>query len=158
MYALLRLPVIRARVERAAGRSLDPMDLARIAVLVFVHDAGKLHPGFQAKARPDLPRPGGPVSHASAGLGLLELAISRSDHPLHRFLLRIEEWGPAMNALIPSIFAHHGRPVPAAMTRSDEWTPLAVSIPDQNGAMARRNTGPWLRVWHAPRRAWPPHA
>src|SRR6056297_3683096 len=33
-----------------------------------------------------------------------------------------------------------------------------VSIPDQNGAIARRDTGPGPRVWRAPWRAWSPDA
>jgi len=33
-----------------------------------------------------------------------------------------------------------------------------LSIPDQNGASARRDTGPWRWVRHAPWRTWPPHA
>jgi putative transposase len=33
-----------------------------------------------------------------------------------------------------------------------------LSIADQNGATARRDTGPWRLVRHAAWRAWPPHA
>lgn len=122
MYRLLLLPVIRARAECAAGRSLEPVDIARIAALVFLHDVGKLHCGFQAKARPDLPPwTGGPVSHAAAGLGLVSIGICRQDHPLHPLLVRMREWGPALEELIPAIFAHHGKPVSATMTRGDLW-------------------------------------
>lgn len=126
MYRLLLLPVIQARAERAAGRPLEPGDIARIAALVFLHDVGKLHPGFQAKARPDLPRwPGGPVSHASAGLGLVSIGVGRPDHPLHPILARIGEWGPALEEIIPATFAHHGKPVSATMTRTDQWKPVS---------------------------------
>ena len=62
---LIAQPVIAARLARSAGRDLSEIEEARLAALVFLHDLGKLHPGFQAKARPELPRwSGGPVSHA----------------------------------------------------------------------------------------------
>jgi CRISPR-associated endonuclease/helicase Cas3 len=51
--AMAALPVVRARMERAACGPLSPTVIARLAVLTFLHDAGKLHPGFQAKGWPD---------------------------------------------------------------------------------------------------------
>ena len=50
---LLELPVLRTRVETAAGRRLGGIDCQRLCALVFLHDIGKLHPGFQAKGWPD---------------------------------------------------------------------------------------------------------
>jgi CRISPR-associated endonuclease/helicase Cas3 len=38
--------VIRARLE-GRGRALSPLDIDRLGVLVFLHDSGKLRPGFQ---------------------------------------------------------------------------------------------------------------
>ncbi|MBW6496571.1 MAG: hypothetical protein K0B16_18850 [Burkholderiaceae bacterium] len=52
---LLALPVFRKRLETVAGRTLLANDIFRLSALVFLHDIGKLHPGFQAKGRPDLP-------------------------------------------------------------------------------------------------------
>lgn len=40
---------MRRALERAAGRPLDGRDLARLAVLAFLHDLGKANSGFQAK-------------------------------------------------------------------------------------------------------------
>ena len=51
--ALASLPTVRARLERAAGISLSSVHIARLAVLAFLHDCGKLHPGFQAKGWPE---------------------------------------------------------------------------------------------------------
>ena len=45
--------VVRARLEKAAGWALSATDIERLGMLVFLHDAGKLHPGFQAKGWPD---------------------------------------------------------------------------------------------------------
>ena len=50
--AIACLPVMRMRLERAAGRTLSSVDLERLAVIAFLHDVGKLHPGFQAKGWP----------------------------------------------------------------------------------------------------------
>ena len=50
--AMLRLPVVRERLETAAGTRLDRTLCRRIAALVFLHDVGKLHPAFQAKGWP----------------------------------------------------------------------------------------------------------
>lgn len=49
---LLGLPAFRDRAEKAAGGSLSERTLARLGVIVFLHDIGKLHPGFQANGSP----------------------------------------------------------------------------------------------------------
>lgn len=48
---MLELPIIRDRLQTAEAR-LTEADCARLSVLVFLHDIGKLHPGFQAKGWP----------------------------------------------------------------------------------------------------------
>ena len=50
--AMLRLPVVRERLETAAGTRLDRTLCRKIGALVFLHDVGKLHPAFQAKGWP----------------------------------------------------------------------------------------------------------
>lgn len=47
--ALLNSPVIEERAERAAAQQIGSTARARLGALVFLHDIGKLHPGFQAK-------------------------------------------------------------------------------------------------------------
>lgn len=49
---MIRLPVIRDRLDEAAGFRLSDVQRQRLSVLVFLHDIGKLHPGFQAKGWP----------------------------------------------------------------------------------------------------------
>lgn len=113
---LLELSVIRSRLEAAAGRPLGERDCERLAALVFLHDIGKLHPGFQAKGWPDEllwrdPKCG----HQSEGCAFLALACSDQAHPFHEHMLRIFKWGDAAENIIAAAFAHHGRPV--------EWPP-----------------------------------
>lgn len=108
--ALCSLPLIRTRMDAAAGRTITPEDRSHLAALVYLHDAGKLLPGFQAKGRPDL-RCAADVRHAEAGWRVLAAGMS-GNHPLAPVLDRIEAWGPAVEPLLAAIFAHHGKPVP----------------------------------------------
>jgi CRISPR-associated endonuclease/helicase Cas3 len=101
---------------------LSETDVARLTALVFLHDIGKLHPGFQAKAdRNGRPWPGPPVRHSQAGGGFLELAACETDHPFHATVARIIGWGPAVSVLLPAVLAHHGRPVGASHTLPKHW-------------------------------------
>lgn len=108
---LLELSVVRTRVETAAGRSLGEADCQRLAALVFLHDIGKLHPGFQAKGWPDELWKKPKCGHQSEGCEFLALACSDQAHPFHEHMLRIFEWGDAAENIVAAAFAHHGRPV-----------------------------------------------
>ena len=46
---IAELPVFRNRMEAAAEHPLTSLQCHRLSALVFLHDIGKLHPGFQAK-------------------------------------------------------------------------------------------------------------
>ena len=64
-----------------AGRALDERDIARLTVLVFLHDLGKANSGFQAKRwknSQDIPK-GWPL-HAGHGIETVKLC----DEPLAR--------------------------------------------------------------------------
>ena len=108
---LMELPVVRSRLEVAAGRPLAERDCQRLSALVFLHDIGKLHPGFQAKGWPDelwkRPKHG----HQREGCEFLEVACRDSSHPFHECMLHIMEWGESAEGVIAAAFAHHGRPV-----------------------------------------------
>lgn len=120
--ALICLPIFRRRLEYTAERKLSETDVARLAVLVFLHDIGKLHPGFQAKAdRNARPWPGPPVRHSETGGGFIELAACEKGHPFHTTVTRIIGWGPVVSDLLPAILAHHGRPVRRSHTRPKDW-------------------------------------
>ena len=117
---LLELPVMRDRLETTADAPLKDVDCQRLSALVFLHDIGKLHPGFQAKGwQPGMwSRP--TRSHLKEGWAFLELA-ARQQHPFHETMKRIMEWGEAVGSLFSAIIAHHGRPVeqPPPPTLSD---------------------------------------
>ncbi len=107
---MMALPVVRDRLETAAERRLNDVDCGRLAVIAFLHDVGKLHPGFQAKGWPEGPR-GSLCGHLKEGWAFLTLACSRPEHPFHETMRRIMEWGEAVGPLIAAAVAHHGRPV-----------------------------------------------
>ncbi len=108
---LLELPVLRTRVETAAGRRLGGIDCQRLCALVFLHDIGKLHPGFQAKGWPDELWKKAKQGHQSEGCAFLTLASGSGTHPFHERMQQIFEWGAAAENIIAAAFAHHGRPV-----------------------------------------------
>ena len=116
--ALLREPVVRARLERASsGRSLCPANESRLTVIAFLHDFAKLNTGFQFK----VPRTGaarnarGPRSagHISEALWAFE-----QDTVCDALGLRdkVDDLGEGFATLLLAALAHHGRPArrPAA--------------------------------------------
>ena len=109
---ILQLPVVRDRLEVAAQRPLTSADCQRLAALAFLHDIGKLHPGFQAKGWPDglWTRP--VRGHSQESWAFLQLAAKWPQHPFHRTMQSLMGCGPALAPLIAAMFAHHGRPVP----------------------------------------------
>ncbi len=123
---MLELPVIRDRLEAAADVALTETTCRRLAALVFLHDIGKLHPGFQAKGWADgiWRRP--TTGHLKESWAFLMLAKRWPQHPFHGTIQRILGWGEAVSPLMGAMFAHHGRPVeppPAPTLR--EWPSLA---------------------------------
>jgi CRISPR-associated endonuclease/helicase Cas3 len=111
---------IRRAMEHAARRKLQPRDISRLAVLVFLHDLGKANSGFQAKrwtkdALPqDWPRP--------AGHGIEATKIfSDEDFACLVDLLPVDAictWGNAVEPLLKASISHHGRPI---IESSADW-------------------------------------
>lgn len=108
---MAELPVIRGRLETAARRPLSGMDCQRLAALTFLHDIGKLHPGFQAKGwPPELWRK--PLrGHLQESWAFLMLAWRVPEHPFNQTMRQIGGWGEAVEPIIAAAFAHHGRTV-----------------------------------------------
>lgn len=141
--ALCRLPVIANRLNVTAGRGLTDTDRARLAMLVYLHDLGKLEPGFQSKARPELACPPD-VNHSVHGVLSLARAFQTTSDPLHPIAVRLGSWGESVEELLMAIFAHHGRPVSAPATYGKT---IEVAGYDREGAIAD-----YLRLWTL---AWP---
>ena len=108
---MLQLPVIGDRLNTAAGAPLPPLTSQRLAMLVFLHDIGKLHPGFQAKGWPTglWTRP--LAGHVDEGCAFFELSFRWPDHPFHATIRKIVTWGEAAEPLLDAVLAHHGKPV-----------------------------------------------
>ena len=105
---------IRRAMEKAAGRALDERDIARLAVLAFLHDIGKANSGFQAKRwknRQDISA--WPVRiHAGHGIEAIKLFNNHlARKPLESLIEKICLWGDASDPLLIASISHHGRPI-----------------------------------------------
>ena len=119
---MLHLPVIRNRLETAAGTQLTDVDCLRLAALAFLHDIGKLHPGFQAKGWPEKLRRGPVRGHTKESWAFVLLAHQWVEHPFHGTLHQILEWGPAVEPIVAAMFGHHGGPVePPSNPTMQDW-------------------------------------
>ena len=123
---MTELPVVRNRLETAAGSPLTDQQRWQLAALVFVHDIGKLHPGFQAKRWSPEICPGPRRGHLKEGWAFLWLAHQLPEHPFHATMQKIAAWGPSpthAQSLFAAVIAHHGSPVPQPddPTMTGDW-------------------------------------
>lgn len=99
-------PCFQDRAHHALGRSVTAPEAACLAALVFLHDIGKLAPGFQAK--------GWPSGHGLALRGHLECGWHWTNmlrqNALAGAISYLSRW-PAMGDWLAALLAHHGRPV-----------------------------------------------
>ena len=120
---LLELPAFRDHAEKAAGGSLSKRTHARLGVVVFLHDIGKLHPGFQAKGWPeglwDKPVQG----HVTESWAFLERAWRYPQHPFHKLTTGVSQWGEGISSLLRASLSHHGRPLKPGVMNGD-WPVL----------------------------------
>lgn len=119
---LLILPTFRDRTERLFGGRLNSTTVARLGLLVFLHDIGKLHPGFQAKGWPKEWWPHPTRGHVSESIAILQHAFRIADHPFGKLARVLSTWGPGVEPLILASFSHHGRPVdPEVVPSLRDW-------------------------------------
>lgn len=140
--AMATLPVVRTRMERAAGKSLSATHIARLAVLAFLHDAGKLHPGFQAKGWQQGVWRNPYHGHLQEGAAIFTCdAPEEMGRNLH--LEALSDWGVEFDLLF-SVLSHHGRPFRLDDSGGRHWRsvpeagydPIAQSA--EIGALVRR--------------------
>ena len=118
--ALMAVPLVRRRLEQLAGSRITDAAIARLSVLVFLHDIGKTSAGFQSKALPDECRLAwltehrfhpGQCGHTRVVAGLLfnrtVCQRVREVFPLERML----GWGSAVPDLLLAAISHHGEPL-----------------------------------------------
>jgi len=104
-------------MEKTADRELDERDIARLAVLVFLHDIGKANSGFQAKRwkqSQDITREWPVLIHAGHGVEALKLfdSSNRLEHLLALLPInQMSTWGDACYSLLVASISHHGRPI-----------------------------------------------
>jgi CRISPR-associated endonuclease/helicase Cas3 len=139
--AITALPVVRDRMSRAAGRPLSLVDMARLSVLAFLHDAGKLHPGFQAKGWPKGAWAARLHGHVKEGAAIFSGVIGEKI-ACNLHIVDLVRWGVDEHLLF-SILAHHGRPFRLDEGACKRWQgvpalgydPVAASV--EMGAMVR---------------------
>ncbi|MBK1709761.1 CRISPR-associated helicase Cas3' [Marichromatium gracile] len=130
---LCRCRSIRRAMEHAASRPLTERDLARLSVMVFLHDLGKANSGFQAKRWPAEQVPKGWPNHAGHGREALDLFREDSFLEPLREQLPLESlygWGEAVPSLFWASVSHHGRPLPAPKPNDwqrSNWKPVIAT-------------------------------
>ena len=108
--ALVCSPVLWNRFQWAAGPcKITEVTLARLAVIVFLHDAGKVNTGFQFKPFPNQDGVRSPqFGHVLEAF----YGVQRRDFCSALGLVGLlESWGPALDPLFLASLSHHGRPV-----------------------------------------------
>lgn len=99
-------------MESAAGRRLDERDIARLSVLVFLHDVGKANSGFQAKRWKNSQNiPQDWPLHAGHGIEAIRLFETDAQKSIAPLIEKICEWGDACHSLLIASISHHGRPI-----------------------------------------------
>lgn len=132
---LCRCHSIQRALASAAGRELDDADLARLAVIVLLHDIGKASSSFQSKRWNSRQRPGywpNPSGHGAQAIYLLD----GNDYHVHTLFEALPvdaltSWGE--EAVIPLLIAsisHHGRPLienqaTLSQVSRQDWQPVA---------------------------------
>ena len=146
---LVGTPVLRDRLATAAGRPLTAVDRHRLAALAFLHDVGKLHPGFQAKGWPSLLWTGPLRGHTAESWTFFDLASRSPGHPFHPAATELPRWGDAFAPLLLAMFAHHGRPLRVPPTPAiEDWDePRLAHYRWRDEARCMADA---LRAWFAP--------
>jgi len=117
---LCRCRALRRALEAAARRKLHPRDIARLTVLVFLHDLGKTNSGFQSKRWTKNNRPREWPLPAGHGIEAMKLF---ADDAFTSLVDRLPidpicTWGDAVNSLLIASISHHGRPI---VENSADW-------------------------------------
>ena len=104
---LIKLPTMHSRLQLAAGREIP---VAALVGWAFLHDIGKLAPGFQAKGWQHSEFSAPRLNHLETGWDWLK---SRGRPPFLPWIHQGSEWCHAL-------MAHHGTPV-GVTARTTHW-------------------------------------
>jgi CRISPR-associated endonuclease/helicase Cas3 len=134
------MPTVRRRLETSAGSNLSSTVFSRLAVVAFLHDAGKLNPGFQAKAWPAGAWKAPLRGHVAEGASIFD-ANGPGAIAANLCLAELADWGLDFDLLHASL-SHHGRPLKFSPSSIDCWKASAgydpASAAAEMGAMMRR--------------------
>ena len=144
--ALLLDPVLKARFEHASGSfGFSETTAARLTVLAFLHDLGKLNTGFQFKVRDRNEFSGAPQKSGHIGVALLapnEICEALGLFEIYR------AWGNAVDPLLHAALCHHGRPARRQTVSGrgpqDIWKPFAGYDPAATAALLRARIRSWF--------------
>ncbi len=120
---------------------ISAIAMARLSVLAFLHDAGKLNPGFQAKGWPvgvwKRPLRG----HVAEGASIFG-ANGPQQIADQLCLADLVHWGVTFDLLYASL-SHHGRPLKIDQSAADSWK----SVPNYDPFAAATEMGNMMRRW-----------
>lgn len=134
--ALMTSPAFKDRGERALGRKMTADELECLAALVFLHDVGKLAPGFQAKAWP--------IGHGLEIRGHLQAGWHWVQVAGPEILDVCSNWSGVFDWFM-ALLAHHGRPV--AQPSVSEAGPCFPATPDYDWRSQEALIGRALKAW-----------
>ncbi len=140
--------MLRARFVEAAGGTFTETTAARLTLLAFLHDFGKLNVGFQFKAG----RPGGTIGRAPRPAGHIAEALFCFEQSelcellgLHQI---VDEWGEGVIPLLYAMLAHHGRPAnrPTHTGRgpAELWKPFDGYCPQTTAKLLHERGRAWF--------------
>jgi CRISPR-associated endonuclease/helicase Cas3 len=144
--AIISCSIIRPRLEKVAGRPLSTTLWTRLAVLCFLHDVGKLHPGFQAKGwdSGEWNRPHAAHVQAGAALYLCSELQAIAEQLSKKELIA---WGMAEPDLLLAVLSHHGRPFEAGNYGARDWNTVHTREGVYDPVTAATEMGRMLRLW-----------
>lgn len=122
-----------------------------MAALVFLHDAGKLHPGFQSRGWPGETWGVKPHGHVREGLELFLASAAGDGLPMAPALHvdSLVDWG-VDRSLLTAVISHHGSPPAKAVSfdlcdAKKSWRPRGP----YDAATAANDLGRIMRTWFA---------
>jgi len=141
--ALLERTLLRKRFAKLVGRDdLDPVTIARLAVLAAFHDIGKFNLGFQRKGDPT---PRDVAGHVVEVLAILESRSPVYDELVEALPRELGSWGESVVECLVASIGHHGRPVRCDPTRFNPWIWKANGSLDPMAGIAQLSAA--TRAW-----------
>ena len=143
--ALVGEPVLRDRFDRAVGGAgLHATTTARLAVLAFLHDFGKVCSGFQFSVGEWRKGAPSPASHVASFFW----ACNRPEVVKGLGLTELTTWGNGLDGLLRAALAHHGRPMSGHRTERsgppEAWQPFDGYDPVAEGRRLLQRARKWF--------------